>query len=152
MVSQTPINHTIFWKSVMRTFRCIYVNRFNRLRFLAEVSTELQKKHLSGNLRAINPEGNRKTRQMTPFFHQFFWLQLFITFIFVFANSHSLFSWGPPFVPFWSVKCLNFGQKLPTRTAHHTFLESRYPEVTKNPYYVLSHEGHQKKVSAHGLE
>ena len=35
------------------------------------------------------------------------------------------------FGPFWSVKCLNFGQKLPFRTAHHTFLESRHPEVTK---------------------
>ena len=37
-VAQTPVNHIIFWKSVMRTFRCIYVNCFNRLRFLAEVS------------------------------------------------------------------------------------------------------------------
>ena len=44
-VAQTPINHSIFWKSVMRTFRCIYVNCFNRLRFLAEVSTKLQKMH-----------------------------------------------------------------------------------------------------------
>ena len=25
-----------------------------------------------------------------------------------------------------------FGQKLPIQTAHHTFLESRHPEVTKN--------------------
>ena len=40
-VAQTPKNHSIFWKSVMRTFRCIYVNCFNRLRFLAEVSTKL---------------------------------------------------------------------------------------------------------------
>ena len=32
---QTPINHSIFWKSVMRTFRCIYVNCFNRLKFFA---------------------------------------------------------------------------------------------------------------------
>ena len=40
-VAQTPINHSIFWKSVMRTFRCIYVNRFKRLRFLTEVSTKL---------------------------------------------------------------------------------------------------------------
>ena len=28
-VAQTPINHSIFWKSVMRTLRCIYVNCFN---------------------------------------------------------------------------------------------------------------------------
>ena len=40
-VAQTPINHSIFWKIVMRTFRYIYVNCFNRLRFLAEVSTKL---------------------------------------------------------------------------------------------------------------
>ena len=40
-VSQTSINHIIFWKSVMGTFRCIYVNCFNRLKFLAEVSTKL---------------------------------------------------------------------------------------------------------------
>ena len=40
-VAWTPIYHTIFWKSGKRTFRCIYVNYFNRLRFLAEVSTKL---------------------------------------------------------------------------------------------------------------
>ena len=40
-VAQTPINYSISWKSVMRTFRCIYVNCFKRLRFLAEVSTKL---------------------------------------------------------------------------------------------------------------
>ena len=40
-VAQTPINHSIFWKSVMRTFRCICVNCFNRLIFLVEVSTKL---------------------------------------------------------------------------------------------------------------
>ena len=51
----------------------------------------------------------------------------------------------------WSVKYLNFGQKLPIRTVHDTFLESRHPEVTKNPYYVLSPKGTRKKVSAHGL-
>ena len=42
-------------------------------------------------------------------------------------------------------------QKLPIWTAHHTFLESRHPEVNKNPYYILSPEGNQKKLSAHGL-
>ena len=48
------------------------------------------------------------------------------------------FSGGPTFGPFWSIKYLNLGQKLPIRTAHHIFLESRHPEVTKNLYYVLS--------------
>ena len=42
-------------------------------------------------------------------------------------------------------------QKLPIQTVHHTFLESRHPEVTKYPYYVLSSKGSQKKVLAHGL-
>ena len=40
-----PINHIIFLKSVMATFKSIYVNCFNRLRFPAEVSTNLQKGH-----------------------------------------------------------------------------------------------------------
>ena len=49
----------------------------------------------------------------------------------------------------WSVKYLNFEQKLPIQTAHCTFLESRHTEVIKNPYYVFSPDGSQKKVSAH---
>ena len=57
----------------------------------------------------------------------------------------------PPFRPFWSVKYLSFGQKLPIWTAHHTSVESRHPEVTKIPYYIFSLEDSQKKVSAHGL-
>ena len=56
-----------------------------------------------------------------------------------------------PFVPFWSVKYLNFGQKLLIQTTHHTFLEIRHAEVTKNSYYLLSSKGGQKKVSAYGL-
>ena len=71
-VAQTPINYSIFWKSVMRTFRCIYVNCFNRLRFLAEVSTKLQKMHFLDNLRTITQERNMGTGQMTPFFHLLF--------------------------------------------------------------------------------
>ena len=45
-VAQTSINHTIFWKSVMRTFRCIYGKCFRRLRYLAEVSTKLHEMHI----------------------------------------------------------------------------------------------------------
>ena len=52
----------------MRTFRCIYVNCFNRFRFLAEVSIKFLKILLFGNLRTINPEENGETRQMTLFF------------------------------------------------------------------------------------
>ena len=45
------------------------------------------------------------------------------------------------FGSFWSVKCLDFGQKVQIRMAHHTFLERRHPEVTKNAYYVLYPKG-----------
>ena len=61
-VAQTPINHAIFWKSIMRTFRCIYGNCFNRLRFLAKVSTKLQKCTFLDNLRTITQKGNMGTR------------------------------------------------------------------------------------------
>ena len=44
-VSHRKMNSTILWKCVVRPLRCIYVNCFNRLRFLAEVSTKLQKMH-----------------------------------------------------------------------------------------------------------
>ena len=53
-VAQTPINHIIFWKTVIKTFRSIYVNCFNRLRFLAEVSTKLQKMHFFGQIKNYN--------------------------------------------------------------------------------------------------
>ena len=53
-VAQTPLSHNIFWKSLMRTFRCIYVNCLNRLRFLAEVSTKLQKMHFFGQSKNHN--------------------------------------------------------------------------------------------------
>ena len=96
------------------------------------------------NLQTITQEGNMETRQMTPFFSSTFYA-LFVTFIFIFGNSQNSFSCGVPFGPFWSVKYLNFGQKLPIRTTHHTFLESEHPEVTKNPYYVLSPDGSQKR-------
>ena len=45
----------------------------------------------------------------------------------------------------------HFEQKLPIQTVRHIFLENRYLEITKNQYYVLSPEGSQKLVSAHGL-
>ena len=47
-VAQFLIRHNIFWKTVIKTFRSIYVNCLNTLRFLAEVSTKLQKMHFFG--------------------------------------------------------------------------------------------------------
>ena len=71
-VAHTPIRHVIFWDTVIKTFRSIYVNCFNTLRFLAEVSTKLQKMYILDNLRTITKEGSMETRQMTPFFIYFF--------------------------------------------------------------------------------
>ena len=114
---QIPINHTIFWESVMRTFKYIYVNCFSRLRFLAEFRAELQKKcFFFWQFKDYNSWKNSETRQMTSFFSSTF-SALFLTFLFVFENSQHLYSWCTPFVPFCSVKYLNFGQKLPIQTA-----------------------------------
>ena len=79
---------------------------------------------------------------MTPFFSSTL-SALFVTLIFVCETRQNSFSCGAPFGPFWSVKYLVF--KLPIQTAHLTVLERGQPEVTKNPYFVLSPEGSQKK-------
>ena len=76
---------------------------------------------------------------------------MFVTFIFVIENSQNSFSCSLSFDPLRSVKYLNFEPNLPIWTNHHTFLESKHPEVTKNRYYVLFLKGSQKKISAHGL-
>ena len=49
--------------------------------------------------------------------------QLLVTFISEFENTQNSFPCGSPFGPFWSVKYINFGQRLLIRTAHHTFVE-----------------------------
>ena len=53
-VAQTPINHIIFWNTVIKIFTSIYVNCFNRIRFLAEGSTKLQKMHFFGQFKDHN--------------------------------------------------------------------------------------------------
>ena len=59
-VAQTPINHSIFWKRVMRNFKCIYLHCFNRLRFLAEISTKLLKLHFLKQFTDHNSDSGRK--------------------------------------------------------------------------------------------
>ena len=46
ILSHSIISNATFWKCITRTFICIYVNCFNRLRFHAEFSTKLQKTFL----------------------------------------------------------------------------------------------------------
>ena len=95
------------------------------------------------NLTTITWKETWKLDKWNHFFHYFFSSNY---------NIHScIWKWskfiscGPPFGPFWSVKYLNLGKKLLIWTAHHTFLESRHPEFTKNSYYVLSSQEIQKK-------
>ena len=57
----------------------------------------------------------------------------------------------PPLVHSGAVKHLNFRERLPIQTTHHTFLESRHAGVTENPFIFLPSEGSQKKVSPRGL-
>ena len=78
MVAQTPIKHIIFWKTVIKTFRSIYVNCFNILSFWLRSAQNWRKCTFLGNLRVITQEGSMGT-----------------------------------FSLFWSIKYLNFDQKLP---------------------------------------
>ena len=71
-MAQTPINHSIFWKSVMRTFRCIYVNYFNSLDFLLSSAQNCKKCTFLDDLQTITQVGNMETRQMTPIFSSIF--------------------------------------------------------------------------------
>ena len=107
--------------------------------------------HFFGQFKDHNSERKHRNRINDPIFYLLFLLQMFATFIFIFENGQISFSCGPLFGLFRSVKYLNFEQKLPSRTAYQIFLESRHREVTKNPYYVLSPKGSQKKVSYNGL-
>ena len=56
----------------MGTSRCIYVNCFNRLRFLAVVSTKLHKIALFWIIKDHNSERKHRNRQMTPSFSSTF--------------------------------------------------------------------------------
>ena len=109
-VSHSIINNINFWKCVTRLFRCMYVSCFNRLRFLAEVRTNLQKMYFVDNLRTITQEGSMETRQMTPFFLPSF-SNLFVIFTSEFENPQNSFLCGPLVGPFWSVKYLIFWPK-----------------------------------------
>ena len=125
-------------------------NFFNRLRFLAEVSTKLQKCTFFDNLRTITEEANMEARQMTAFFSPTssaltvyninFCTWKYSKFIFMCSPLWSILvccesvAFRQKLRYFTSI----FDGKLPVQTADHTSLESRHPELTKNPYYVMS--------------
>ena len=143
-VAQTPINHIIFLKSVFRTFICIYVNCFSRLRFLAEVSTKLRKMNFFRQFRGHN--SGRKLDKWAYFSFPFSALTVCSIHFCIWKWSKFIFMWSP-FGLFWFLKYLNFREKLPIFRAHHTYVKSIHPGVTKNSYYVLSPKGSQKNLS-----
>ena len=77
MVAQVPINHIIFWKTVTKTFKSIYINYFNRLRILAEVSTKLHKMHFFGQFKDYNSGRKHGNKTNDPVFHLLFLLYYF---------------------------------------------------------------------------
>ena len=93
-VAQTSINYIIFWKSVMRTFRCIYVNCCNRLGKIG--------KNAVFCLRAITQEGNMETRQMTSFLFTFSTQTVYNIY---FGNRIHFYV-----VPLWSILVCNIPQ------------------------------------------
>ena len=82
-VDQTPINHSIFWKSVMRTFRCIYEIASRDLDFLLSSAQNYKKCTFLDNLQTITQIGNMETRQMTPIFSSTFSTQTICNIFFI---------------------------------------------------------------------
>ena len=100
--------------------------------------------HFFGQFTDHNSERKHGNWTNDPVFLIYFFAP-FVMFNCVFEKSQNLFWCHLPFGPFWSVKYLNFGQKLLVWTIHHTFLEIRHTGVTKNPYYVLIPSGAKKR-------
>ena len=101
-----------------------------------------KKFNFSENLRTITKERNIETIQMTPFFSSTFSaLAVCNIYFWNWKYSKFIFMWSP----FWSILVCKmpqfFGQKLPIRAAHYTFLQSKHSEVTKNVHYVLPPTG-----------
>ena len=84
------INHH-FLKECSENFQMKYVNCFNRLRFLAEVSTNLLKIHFSRQIKGLELRKETWNLDKWPHFSSTF-STLFVTLIFVFENSQNSFS------------------------------------------------------------
>ena len=118
-VNRSIITNTISRKCATSPFRWIYVNCFNILRFLAEVSTKLQKMHFLDNLRTIILGGKIETRQMTPFIPSafsalivcgiHFWIWKYSKFVFM---SSPLWSILVCKIPQFLAKSHRFGQLI----------------------------------------
>ena len=106
IISHNIINNTTFWKYVTRPSRYIYVNCFNRPRFLVDVTTKIA---FLDNLRTITHKGNMKTRQMTLFFHLLFSdLTVCNIHFWIWKYSKSIFMW----LTLWSILVCKIPQFL----------------------------------------
>ena len=66
--AQTPINHIISWKSVVRTLRCNIKISLTDLGFLPNSAQTCKECTFLHNLRATTQEENTKTRQIISFY------------------------------------------------------------------------------------
>ena len=103
--------------------------------------------HFFGQFKDHNSGRKHENQTNDPIFSSTF-SALFVIFIFIIQNGQNSFSCGPPFGLFWSVKYFNFGQKLPIRTAHHTFLEIRHPGLLKIHIIFCPLKGAKKGISS----
>ena len=85
MVAQTHINKVIFCNSVMRTFRRIYVNCFNKLSFFANINRKMQEIHFFGQFKDHkSQEGNQANDTISSSTFS----DVPVCFIFIFMSSH----------------------------------------------------------------
>ena len=133
----------------MRTFRCIYTSCFNKLRFLAENSTKLQKLNFFGQFKDHNLARKHGSQTNDIFFSSIFHA-LTVTFIFFLKIVKTYFPVLLP--PIWSIvvckildKSYRFGQPITL------FQQADTLRLIKVHIIFYLPRGSHKKLSAHGL-
>ena len=119
-ISYSIINNTIFGNRATRIFRCMYVNCFDRLRFLAEVSTKFQKMPLFRQFKDHKSGSKQgKWRNDSIFFSSIFSaLTVFIIHFWIWKYSKFIFMWSPLWyilvckIPQFLAKIYQFGQLI----------------------------------------
>ena len=100
---------TIFWKSMMRSFRWIEIKCFNIYLGFSLRSAQICKKcTIWAILRTITQE-RKKIRQMIPFFSSTFWALTVCHIHFCIWKLPKFIFMGSSFRSFWSANYLNFG-------------------------------------------
>ena len=122
------------------------INSLNRLKLLAEISTNLQKMHYFRQFKEHNSGRKKINKTKDPFFSSTPWA-LFEAFIFVFDKCQNSFSWGTPFGPCWSAKYLNFGGE----SCKIRILSRSIQEISKKSGFNFLIELRTKFVWSHGL-